>query len=109
MREIEILTEEQPPQEVFVCDHAGFVMKKISHRQVFGSERVLVRTATRTFTTGTSFFFIILDTGPGTLVNIKLNDTNVYGPSEVARLGLVGGLGLFRVERSWVLMSEVLL
>ena len=27
MRETEILVEQQPPQGVLVCDHAGFVIK----------------------------------------------------------------------------------
>ena len=35
MRESEILVEQQPPQGVFVCDHAGLVLNKLS-RQIFG-------------------------------------------------------------------------
>ena len=31
MREIEILVEEQNPQGVFVCDHAGLVINKFSY------------------------------------------------------------------------------
>ena len=30
MRETEILVEQQPPQGVFVCDHAGLVINKFS-------------------------------------------------------------------------------
>ena len=30
VRETEILVEQQPPQGVFVCDHAGLVMNKFS-------------------------------------------------------------------------------
>ena len=30
MREPEILVEQQPPQGVFVCDHAGLVINKFS-------------------------------------------------------------------------------
>ena len=31
MRETEILVEQQPPQGVLVCDHAGLVINKFSH------------------------------------------------------------------------------
>ena len=31
--EIEILVEQQPPKEVFICDHAGLVTNKFSVMQ----------------------------------------------------------------------------
>ena len=31
VRETEILVEQQPPQGVFVCDHVGLVINKLSH------------------------------------------------------------------------------
>ena len=34
LRETEILVEQQPPQGVFVCDHAGLVINKFSLNQV---------------------------------------------------------------------------
>ena len=30
MSETEILMEQQPPKEVFICDHAGFVINELS-------------------------------------------------------------------------------
>ena len=33
MRETEILVEQQPPQGVFVCDHAGLLINNFSQRQ----------------------------------------------------------------------------
>ena len=36
MRETEILVEQQPPQGVFVCDHAGLVINKFSQLAVHG-------------------------------------------------------------------------
>jgi len=37
VKETEILVEQQPPQGVLVCDHAGLVINKFSHRAVFGA------------------------------------------------------------------------
>ena len=34
VRETEILVE-QPPQEVFVCDHAGLVINKLSENRIW--------------------------------------------------------------------------
>ena len=34
VRETEILVEQQPPQGVFVCDHAGLVINKFSRGEV---------------------------------------------------------------------------
>ena len=40
MRETEILIEQQPPQGVFVCDHAGLAIDKFSPR---GAQSRIIR------------------------------------------------------------------
>jgi len=40
VRETEILVEQQPPQGVFVCDHAGVVINKFSLNRTAGVQGV---------------------------------------------------------------------
>ena len=42
MRETEILVEQQTPQPVFVCDHAGLVINTFSHLRLYGDSGVAV-------------------------------------------------------------------
>ena len=58
VRETEILVEQQPPQGVFICDHAGLVINKISlhsrSRQGVSLDRVHVSLA-KVFEAGQAF------------------------------------------------------
>ena len=41
MRETEILVEQQPPQGVLVCDHAGLVINKLSIERKAGKREAI--------------------------------------------------------------------